>query len=134
MDCFGFRRPGSNEIIISVGANSLISGKEIDRAWEDAKDCKVFVSQLEVSRALLQTPLEATLALFHRVRECCPVGTAGTYVIFNPAPAQTDLPNKVFALSDIVCPNETEAALLTGIPVTSVEHAESAAKKLQEMG
>lgn len=117
---------GSNEIVISVGANNFISTNDVDKAWEHVKHCKVYVAQLE-------TPLEATLALFRLVRQhrqtessCC--------VIFNPAPAQADLPKEVFTHSDIVCPNETEAALLTGITINSVQDAHLSAVKLQEMG
>jgi ribokinase len=39
----------------------------------------------------------------------------GVKTILNPAPAQTGLPNELFELSDIVCPNETETEILTGI-------------------
>ena len=50
-----------------------------------------------------------------------------------PAPEQP-LPDSLIALSDYFIPNETEAALLTGMPVENVEQAKAAAKELQRRG
>jgi ribokinase len=44
------------------------------------------------------------------------------------------LPEELYRLSDIFCPNETEAEILTGKPVNTVEEAESAARDLLERG
>jgi ribokinase len=44
------------------------------------------------------------------------------------------LPDELYQLSDIFCPNESETELLTGLPVATVEEAEIAARVLLERG
>jgi len=58
---------------------------------------------------------------------------AGIVTILNPAPAQP-LPDSLVALADFFIPNETEAAILTGLPVESFEQAERAADVLLARG
>jgi ribokinase len=57
----------------------------------------------------------------------------GVPTILNPAPAAI-LPDEVYGLSDYFTPNETEAAMLAGISVETVEQAEVAAKIILERG
>ena len=52
----------------------------------------------------------------------------GVTTIFNPAPAQANLPDEIFQLSDVFCPNETETQLLTDMPVTTPAETEAAAR------
>jgi ribokinase len=47
----------------------------------------------------------------------------------NPAPAREDLPDELFRLSDVICPNESETELLTGMPA-----GEEAARELLARG
>jgi ribokinase len=54
--------------------------------------------------------------------------------IFNPAPARKSLPESLYEMSDIFCPNETETELLTGLPVKTEEQAENAARELLNRG
>jgi ribokinase len=54
-------------------------------------------------------------------------------VLLNPAPAQP-LPARLLSLVDVLIPNETETALLTGLPVDSRAQVEAAACKLLEAG
>ena len=58
---------------------------------------------------------------------------AGKKVILNPAPAQK-LPEKLLNMLFMITPNETEAELLTGIPVTDQHSAETAARVLLSKG
>ena len=58
---------------------------------------------------------------------------AGVPVILNPAPA-CPLPDELLRLVSILTPNETEAELLTGIPVTDDATAERAADCLLARG
>jgi deoxyribose-phosphate aldolase len=44
------------------------------------------------------------------------------------------LPDEIYALSDIFCPNESETEILTGMPVKTLEEAEKAARKLKAKG
>jgi len=55
-------------------------------------------------------------------------------VILNPAPAVGPLPESWYSLIDYLIPNESEAALLTGIAVDSPRSALQAAQKLLANG
>ncbi|XP_054018405.1 ribokinase isoform X2 [Dryobates pubescens] len=54
--------------------------------------------------------------------------------LFNPAPALADLDPQFYTHSDIFCCNETEAEILTGIPVGNLEDAEKVGRVLLERG
>ena len=54
-------------------------------------------------------------------------------VIWDPAPAM-ELPSEAYAATDILTPNQTEAAFITGIEVTNVESARQAAEALLARG
>ena len=112
---------GRNSIIIVTGANDLLTPAEIEAARPDIAASHVLVCQLEI-------PLEPNLAALRLAR------AEGVTTIFNPAPAKPELPDEVFALSDVFCPNETETELLTGMPVTTLAEAESAARALLARG
>jgi ribokinase len=112
---------GHNSIIIVTGANDLLTEAEIEAARPAIAAAQVVVCQLEI-------PLEITLAALRLARQ------EGVMTIFNPAPAQASLPDELYRLSDIFCPNETETELLVGQPVETVAEAESAARVLLERG
>jgi ribokinase len=59
---------------------------------------------------------------------------AGVRTIFNPAPARAQLPAEAYALCDILCPNESETEILTGLPVATLAEAEAAARLLLDRG
>jgi ribokinase len=112
---------GRNAIIIVTGANDLLTLEEIEAARPAITGAQVVVCQLEI-------PVEITLAALRIARQ------AGVTTIFNPAPARPELPEELYQLSDIFCPNESETELLTGLPVTTLEEAERAARVLLERG
>jgi ribokinase len=73
--------------------------------------------------------VESTLTALRIGRE------EGKITIFNPAPANAVLPDEAFTLCDIICPNETEAAIISGnSAVETSEGAQAAAKVLIEKG
>jgi ribokinase len=90
---------GDNAIVVSPGANARLSASDIEAAGPLVSDATIVLLQLEV-------PLSAVVA----------AATAATgVVILNPAPAPTEpLPDELMAAVDIVVPNQTELALLTG--------------------
>jgi ribokinase len=112
---------GGNSIIIVTGANDLLTPEEIGEARSDIAASDVLVCQLEI-------PVELNLAALRLAR------SAGVTTIFNPAPAKPELPEEIYRLSDVFCPNETETQLLTGKPVTTLQEAESAARVLLARG
>ncbi len=112
---------GGNSIIIVTGANDLLTAEEITAAQAEIAASDVLVCQLEIPIALNLTALRLARA-------------AGVTTVFNPAPAQPELPAEIYQLSDVFCPNETETQLLTGQPVTTLDEAESAARVLLARG
>jgi ribokinase len=112
---------GHNAIIIVTGANDLLTEAEVEAARPDIAAAQVLVCQLEI-------PLKITLAAMRRARQ------HKVPTILNPAPARQELDPELYRLSDIFCPNESEAELLTGLRVHSVEEAARAARVLLERG
>jgi len=103
---------GENAIIVVPGAASGLSVADVERHAEAITSAAVFVTQLEQPLAAARRGLEIARA-------------AGVVTIFNPAPAEP-VPDELYPLCDYVTPNETEAALLTGLPVASLEDARRA--------
>ncbi len=112
---------GHNSIIIVTGANDLLTEEEIEAARSNIAAAQIMVCQLEI-------PLEISLTALRVARQ------EGVKTIFNPAPARPSLPEELYQLSDIFCPNESETELLSGMPVGTLEEAETAARVLIERG
>lgn len=104
--------------MIVPGANNDVTAEFVESKRQVIQAAKVLVTQLEV-------PLAATIRALEIAAE-----SPGTTAIFNPAPADATLPDRIYALSDLVIPNETEASLLTGVQVTDTASAEKAARIL----
>ncbi len=66
--------------------------------------------QVDFLVSQFETPQEVTLAAFKLAKE------HGVTTILNPAPAKEILPG-LLAVTDVIAPNETESALLTGIEI-----------------
>jgi ribokinase len=111
---------GENAIIVVPGAAAMLSTAEIDLAGDAIGRSAVFLTQLEVP-----LPLVA-----HGLAEA---RRRGVTTILNPAPA-FPLSDALLGLVDILTPNETEAAMLSGLPVTTPEEAERAADALIARG
>ena len=65
---------------------------------------------------------------------CVLVVVRAVTTIFNPAPAQADLPPEMLTLADFVCPNETEAEIMTGTPTNDMDGCQAAAQALLASG
>jgi ribokinase len=103
---------GENAIIVVPGAASTITAGDVDRSADAIRDAAVFVTQLE-------QPIPAAIRGLEIAR------AAGVTTIFNPAPAEP-VPDAIYPLCDYVTPNETEASLLTGVKVVSLDDARRA--------
>jgi ribokinase len=112
---------GNNAIIVALGANDLLSPQDIEEARGAITSAQVMVCQWEIRTATVQAALEMAHA-------------AGVTTLFNPAPARGEIPAAVYAATDILCPNESETELLTGMPVDSLEEATAAAHALLARG
>lgn len=111
---------GENSILIIKGANGHLAPADVDRAGEDLKGADLILMQLEV-------PLET---VYHTIDFAA---ANGIETVLNPAPAAAlDLAriSKVTFLT----PNQTELALLTGMPVGDEVEAIVAAKSLVDKG
>ncbi|HEY7776501.1 MAG TPA: PfkB family carbohydrate kinase, partial [Kineobactrum sp.] len=75
----------------------------------------------------LETPIATVLAAARLAAR------ADAVVILNPAPAQL-LPDELYPLVNVITPNETEIALLTGIEVCDAASAAAAADCLHQRG
>lgn len=111
---------GDNAIVIVTGANDRLTAADAERAREAIAGADVLVCQLEI-------PHEVTLAALRIARE------ESTLAILNPAPAAEDLPADAFALADVLCPNESEAALILGREVAPGDELD-AARELRSRG
>ena len=91
---------GENRIILSAGANAMVSNDDVDNLLRKAKPDDIFVTQGE-------TPFNVTLYGLEQAKKI------GMVTVFNPAPADKEF-YKAFKYVDILTPNETEAEILTG--------------------
>jgi len=111
---------GRNTIVVISGSNYQLSPQDVER-------CRQVIASADVLLLQLETPIETVLRAAQLARE------SGVKVLLNPAPAQ-ELPDALYALVDVLIPNETEAALLTGLPVANPQQAVSAAETLLHKG
>jgi ribokinase len=111
---------GENSIVVASGANARLMPEHVEAAAVSIREARVLLLQLEVP-----------LATVRRAAEIARQG--GARVILNPAPAQP-LSDEMLALVDILIPNESETALLTGLPVDELADAGAAASSLHASG
>lgn len=111
---------GENAIIVVPGACFELTSEEVERARPLIAGAAVFVAQLELSLPTVQYGLRLAHSL-------------GVPTVLNPAPACA-LPDAIFHDCDYLTPNETEAEMLTGVRVASLEDAERAADALLACG
>src|SRR5579859_2027901 len=92
---------GENTILVVPGANSRSDPADLSRLDQALLQASVLLLQLEI-------PLEAVVAAARMARQ------HGVLVILDPAPAR-DLPAELYTLIDLLTPNASEAALLSGV-------------------
>ncbi len=108
---------GENLILIVKGANGDLGPADVEAAAADLKTCDLILLQLEV-------PLETVYAALEFGKR------HGVKTLLNPAPALRTLDRDKVRLASFVAPNETELAILTGLPVTTEDEIAAAAKSL----
>ncbi|WP_242363074.1 ribokinase [Limosilactobacillus antri] len=111
---------GQNSILIYGGANQQLSPADVEAAQDKITAADFVVAQFE-------TPQAATLRAFQLAKE------NGVATILNPAPAQKIDP-EVLKLTDLIIPNETESAELTGVIITDETSMLVSAAKFAQMG
>lgn len=121
---------GQNSIMVVPGANGKLTSADIRSTRHAIESVDVLLVQLEVP---LRTVAEAIrIASEMNIR-----------VILDPAPAPDVWPGELSPNKksprpldgiSLICPNESEAARLTGLPVETIDDAESAARSLYDQG
>src|SRR6516225_1982718 len=102
---------GQNRIIVVKGANDTLKPADVDAAASTLKDMDVLILQFEIP---LETVYYAVqFADKHNIR-----------CIVNPAQAQT-VELDALAAADYFVPNETEAEAIAGLPVHSIDEAQT---------
>ena len=111
---------GQNCIAAVYGANMACDDEQLEAAKRAMESADALMLQLE-------TPPHISVAAARHAR------SIGVQVVWDPAPAAA-MPREGYAVADVLTPNETEAAELTGIRVVDVDSAQAAADALLEMG
>ena len=114
---------GENSISVASGANYELLPSDVDSIPDELfAASKIFLACLEL-------PMESVARGLQRAK------AAGLVTILNPAPATRDLVDAgLLKRVDIITPNETEAALLTGLSADDEAGASRAGRKLQALG
>lgn len=110
---------GENSIVVAPGANAKLSVEDVSSIG-DLSEAVFILMQLEI-------PIETITAVIDLAR------LNGKHVILNPAPAQ-HLSDAILNGLFLLVPNESEASMLTGIPVTDLASASLAADALIQKG
>lgn len=114
-------RHGENSIVVAPGANHRLTSADLLSQRRAIEQSVVLTLQLEV-------PFETAACAIALAKQ------SGTLTILDPAPAPPEgLPESLFHV-DILSPNQTEAHLLTGVTVRSVDDARRAGEKLINRG
>ena len=108
---------GENMIAVAPGANDALQRSHIKAARSMIKNADVLLTQLETPPATVSEALSIA-------RSC------GVRTILNPAPAPAKRPPRsLLANVDILTPNETEFAAITGVEMKGAR-GEAAARRL----
>ncbi len=112
---------GENSILIVKGANNDLLPADIEAAAEDLARCSLILLQLEV-------PVETVYAAIEFGRR------HGVETLLNPAPAVGALDPERIRHATFLVPNETELAILSGMPVETEREILAAARHLIAKG
>lgn len=97
---------GDNSIVVIPGANKQVDIPYIERNLSEIQKAEMIILQLEI-------PIETVCFAAKEAKQ------RGKLVILDPAPAQEGLPVELFSYVDILKPNETELAILTGMDASA---------------
>ncbi|MDR0232300.1 MAG: ribokinase [Dysgonamonadaceae bacterium] len=109
-----------NCIVVASGANACLLPSDLANAADAIEQSDMVLMQLEI-------PLE-TIEYVANIAHA-----KGKTVILNPAPAQP-LSKRLLQNVSILTPNETEASMISGVPVTDAASACEAARAICAMG
>jgi ribokinase len=111
---------GQNRIIVVKGANDTLRPADVDAASDALQHVDAIILQFEIPLETVYYTVQ--FARKHNIR-----------CIVNPAPALPAQINELIA-ADYFVPNETEAEVIAGLPVHSLEEAKRCAASLLQKG
>ena len=111
---------GQNDIMVYGGANQSMTTDVLKGTDELFKDIDFIITQFE-------TPQKVSAEAFKRAK------ANGVTTILNPAPAK-EIDPELLKYTDIIAPNETESALLTGIEITDEDSMIKTAEYFKNKG
>ncbi|WP_338018322.1 PfkB family carbohydrate kinase [Fructobacillus parabroussonetiae] len=100
---------GHNTILVHGGANAALNVQDVEEARGLIEVADVVIAQLEVPRPVIQRGFEIAKA-------------TGGMTILNPAPVTERIESAILENTDLLVPNETEAAALLNLPPTTDYH------------
>lgn len=106
-------KEGNNSIVVVPGANGALTPQDIERHQNLVEESELLVMQLEI-------PLETVLYAAKLAK------SLGKTVILDPAPVPENFPEELYQYIDILKPNETELARLTGISAKGTGYVQGA--------
>ncbi len=112
---------GENSILIVKGANADLLPADVDRAEASLRKADLILMQMEV-------PQETVIHTVRRAAEW------GVRTLLNPAPAAADLNVDDLRNLSFLMPNESELAILSGLPTGSEAEIVTAARSLIARG
>lgn len=111
---------GQNDIMVYGGANQSMTTDVLKGTDELFKDIDFIITQFE-------TPQRVSAEAFKRAK------ANGVTTILNPAPAK-EIDPELLKYTDVIAPNETESALLTGIEITDEDSMIKTAEYFKNKG
>ena len=111
---------GNNSITVASGANFDLLPEQLEAAKPSLEKSSVFLAQLENPLPYVSEALKLAHSL-------------GVTTVLNPAPA-ADLDAELYQSIDLLTPNETELAFLSGQPTDTAEECEKAGRVLLDKG
>lgn len=114
-------RDGDNSIVVVSGANAALMPQDIDENEDLLDSCDMVLLQMEV-------PPETVCHAAKLAK------SKGKTVILDPAPVPAHFPEELYGFVDVIKPNRTEAAMLTGVGCDTAEGLRDAAKWLRSKG
>jgi ribokinase len=109
-------RHGENAIVVAAGANRHLSATDLLAQRKTIETSVILVAQLEI-------PHDTVACAFALAKR------SNVLTILDPAPAPPEgLPESLYHV-DILTPNQSEAQLLTGVPIRNLDDARRAAER-----
>ena len=101
-------KSGENQIVVYLGANLGFTSSELSKIKNQLESTDILLVQLE-------TNIDAIEEVISIAKK------NGSTIILNPAPAHSSLSKDLLSQVDIITPNETEAAALTGLKIEELD-------------